>query len=622
MNTDRRLTEFLNGSYDKAYEYFGCHKSKKGFVFRVYAPKAKSVRLVGGFNGWNTEVPPMKDIGGGVWEENIGIASVYDEYKYYIEGADGKYVYKTDPYGSHFGTRPDNSSKVFPLEGFGWSDGKYMEARKKYEPIKNPINIYELHLGSWRKHPDGNFFTYRETADDLVKYLTEMGYTHVELLPVSEHPLDASWGYQATGYFAPTSRYGTPHDFMYFVDKCHSAGIGVILDWVGAHFPKDEFGLSSFDGDFLYESADETRREHPEWGTRNFDYGRNEVRSFLISSVCFWLNVYHIDGIRVDAVSSMVYIDYGRQDGEWHPNSDGGNINYDAVALLRDINSAAFKNASGIIMAAEESTAFPMVTKPGYDGGLGFNFKWNMGWMHDTLDYMSQDPIMRKGMHDRLTFSMTYAFSENFILPLSHDEVVHGKRSIIGRMPGEYEDKFPNMRTMMGYMAAHPGKKLSFMGNEFAQFIEWNFGIELDWFLLSYDRHRQMSDYIKALNHFYLDNKEFWENECDWNGFQWIKPDDRDNGIIAFRRIANNGDEVICVFNFCPVERRNYRIGVPYKCVLKPVFSSDDIRFGGRGTELQRVKADKTEWDGCRYSASLRVPAMSAVFYRMIYIKK
>ncbi len=621
MNIKTELERFFTGCSDRAYEIFGCHKKGKGYIFRVYAPNARSVRLVGDFNGWDFECAPMK-CKDGIWEQTVANAKQYDSYKYYIERPDGSFTCKSDPYGYHGQTRPDTASKVYPLGGYKWSDGKYMEERRRTDPLTSPMNIYEMHLGSWRRYEDGNFYSYRATADELVPYLTEMGYTHVELLPVSEYPFDGSWGYQVTGYYAPTSRYGTPDDFMYFIDKCHSAGIGVIVDWVGAHFPKDECGLYEFDGSCLYEPQNRFRKEHPDWGTRIFDYGRNEVRSFLISNVCYWLRQYHVDGIRVDAVSSMVYLDYGRKHGEWEQNCDGGNINYEAVALLRDVNAAAFSAEGGIIMAAEESTAFPMVTKPGYDGGLGFNFKWNMGWMHDTLDYMSQDPIMRKGMHNNLTFSMTYAFSENFILPFSHDEVVHGKCSLIGKMPGEYEDKFSNFRVMLGYMMAHPGKKLNFMGNEFGQFIEWNYEQGLDWLLLGYDKHRQTRELVKDLNHLYKKSPELWENDTDWRGFAWIKVDDRDNSVISFRRIAKDGSEIICLFNFCPVKRTGYRMGVPYKCVLKPIFSSDEVKYGGSGTELDRVKTQNIPCDGYDRSAELTVPPMSAVFYKMIYIKK
>ena len=613
------LRRYYDGVCDDAYGFFGCHPDVNGgYVFRVFAPDALSVRVVGSFNGWRTDVPVMDRIGG-VWEQTVPDAADFDSYKYYIETKDGGFIFKSDPFGFHMEMRPETASKVYDISGFDWHDAGYYEKKKSRNIIGSPVNIYELHIGSWRKYADGNQFSYRHFADEIVPYVKEMGYTHIELLPVSEYPLDDSWGYQVSGYYAPTSRYGTPHDFMYLIDKCHRAGIGVILDWVGAHFPKDESGLYRFDGDYLYESPDPLLREHPEWGTCIFDYSRNEVRSFLISNVCFWIREYHIDGIRADAVASMLYLDYGRQDGWWRADSDGGKINRNAVKLLRDMNSAAFAADPTVMMIAEESTAFPMVTKPGYDGGLGFNFKWNMGWMHDTLDYFSADPLMRKGLHDKLTFSMTYAFSENYVLPISHDEVVHGKLSVIGRMPGDYGAKFDNLRAMYAYMIAHPGKKLNFMGNELGQFIEWDCKKELDWLLLSYDKHRQFRQYVKEINRFYRDEKPLWENDTDWDGFRWIRVGDRDNSVIVFRRIDRSGDEIIAVFNFCPVPRYNYRIGVPKKCILKPVFSSDEERFGGNGTVLQRVKTYTGECDGLPMSAELYLPPMSATFYKMIY---
>ena len=456
MNEAKLVREILGGYADEAYRYLGCHAQGDGFVFRVWAPNAKSVRLLGRFNDWDTTVPPMT-CRGGIWEETSYIAKPFDEYKYYIERPDGTFVFKADPYGFHMCTRPETASRVVTLEGYAWQDGAYRRGQGRRDPLLSPVNIYELHLGSWIRYRDGNFYSYRALAEDLVPYVKDMGYTHIELLPVAEHPFDGSWGYQVTGYYAPSSRYGTPHDFMAFVDKCHQAGIGVILDWVGAHFPKDECGLYEFDGTCCYESRDPARREHPEWGTRLFDYGRNEVRSFLISNVAYWLKEYHIDGIRFDAVSNMIYRDYFRDPDCWRK---GDNVNPDAVSLLREIHRAAFKINPRALMIAEEATAFPKVTGPGYDGGLGFNFKWNMGWMHDTLDYMEEDPLARKWHHNKLTFSMTYAFSENFILPFSHDEVVHGKKSLLDRMPGSYDDKFAGLRAMLTYQMTHPGKKL------------------------------------------------------------------------------------------------------------------------------------------------------------------
>lgn len=614
-NIQEKLSEFASGTSTSAYEFMGCHKDKDGYVFRVWAPNAVSVHIVGTFNDWDTSASPMENIGYGIWQAIIENAKIYDEYKYYIGKANGGFVYKSDPYAFHACTRPENSSKVYDVDGFKWTDGEYRKARAKKQIINQPMNIYEVHLGSWIQHKDGNFLSYTDMADKLVKYVKNMNYTHVELLPVSEYPFDPSWGYQVTGYYAPTSRYGTPKDFMKFVDILHSAGIGVILDWVGAHFPKDENGLYEFDGSCLYESADPLRNEHPDWQTRIFDYSRYEVKSFLISNIIYWLDKYHIDGIRVDAVASMLYLDYGRRDGQWRPNQYGGNYNLDAIDFLRDMNNAAFAFDPSVIMVAEESTAFPMVTKPAYDGGLGFNFKWNMGWMNDLLGYMSTDPLFRKGRHNDLTFSMTYAFSENYILPLSHDEVVHGKCSMIGKMPGNYEDKFANLRAFYAYMMAHPGKKLNFMGNEFAQFIEWNYENPLEWFMLEHDKHKKMQKFVKELNGFYIENKPFWENDSNWQGFSWISHDDHSQSVISFVRRDKEGNEVIVVCNFCPVERKEYCIGVPEKGVYKPVLSTDAAKYGGLGTRLKKVKTKDIVMHGFEQSISITLPPLSTVYY-------
>ncbi len=610
-----QLELFWQGKSTDAYQFMGCHKAKKGYVFRVWAPNARSVRVTGRFNDWDRTCPPMRQIGHGIWEQTVEEAQLYDEYKYYVERQDGSFVMKSDPYGFHMCTPPDNASKVYDLEGYSWGDERYRRDKQTKNALQEPINIYEVHLGSWKKYEDGNYFSYRQAAKELIPYVKKMGYTHIELMPISEYPYDPSWGYQVTGYYAPTSRYGTPQDFMAFVDQCHQAGIGVILDWVGAHFPKDENGLYEFDGSCCYESSDPVMNEHPDWNTRIFDYERNEVVSFLISNVLYWLDWYHIDGIRVDAVASMLYLDYGRRDREWHPNQYGGNQNIGAIEFLRALNTAAFTFDPQVLMIAEESTAFPMVTKPGFDGGLGFNFKWNMGWMNDMLSYMSADPLFRKGMHNHLTFSLTYAFSENYILPLSHDEVVHGKCSMIQKMPGEYQQKFDNLRSFYGYMMAHPGKKLSFMGNEFAQFIEWNYKQELDWLLLDYEPHRQMQQYVRELNRFYLDHPALWKNDSDWNGFYWLANEDRDQSVIAFCR-TDGEEELMVVCNFCPVLRKSYRIGVPEMAEYKPVFSSDYKRFGGHGTTLRTVKAQPQGWNGFDQSLSITVPPMSTVFYQ------
>lgn len=613
---------FHKGENYKTYELLGCHRAEQdgqtGFLFRVWAPHAKGIRVVGDFNHWDyTAAPKMAQMenSSDLWECFIPGVQIYDAYKYYIEKQDGSFCYKSDPYAYHMETRPGTASKVYDIDGFKWTDGRYRSTVSRRNLMKNPLNIYELHLGSWKQTEEGEFLSYNRLAEQLIPYVKEMGYTHIELMPVSEYPFDPSWGYQVTGYYAPTSRYGTPHAFMNFVNQCHLAGIGVIVDWVAAHFPKDEQGLYEFDGQCCYEYEDPLKNEHPDWGTRIFDYGKNEVKSFLISNVVYWLEKYHVDGIRVDAVASMLYLDYGKQDGQWRANQYGENKNLEAIEFLREMNTAAFEANPSALMIAEESTAFPLVTKPPYEGGLGFNFKWNMGWMNDMLQYMSTDPLYRKGLHHNLTFSLTYAFSENYILPLSHDEVVHGKASMINKMPGDYDQKFDNLRAFYGYMMAHPGKKLNFMGNEFAQFIEWNFAQGLDWLLLDYPRHRQMRDYVKDLNHFYLEHPPLWQNDTDWEGFQWISHDDHEQSVIAFRRIDQKGKELIAVCNFCPVLRENYRIGVPYRGKYTPVLSSDDKKYGGLGTALTAVTSEDVPMHGYLQSVELTVPPMSTVFY-------
>ncbi len=611
------INSFSNGDSIDAYKFLGCHKEDGIYTFRVWAPHAVKVSVTGDFNMWSSSEDEMKNIGGGIWEARLNNAKLFDNYKYRIQTKSGKILLKSDPYAFHSSTRPENASKVYDICEYNWQDSIYIENKGKKNILDSPVNIYELHLGSWKKYADGNFFNYRDLARELAPYVKDMGYTHVEIMPVSEYPFDPSWGYQVTGYFAPTSRYGTPEDFAVFVDIMHSYGIGVIADWVGAHFPKDEQGLYEFDGESCYEYSDPLKREHPEWSTMIFDYSKGEVVSFLISNVIFWLDVFHIDGIRVDAVASMLYLDYGRRGGSWRPNVFGGNYNLEAIDFLKKLNTSAFRFDPNVIMVAEESTAFPMITKPAYDGGLGFNFKWNMGWMNDMLSYMSKDPIYRKGMHNNVTFSLTYAFSENFILPLSHDEVVHGKCSMIGKMPGEYEDKFASLRAFYGYMMAHPGKKLSFMGNEFAQFIEWDFSKELDWFLLKYDSHRKMKRYVRDINKLYLENRPFWEKDTSWEGFRWICADDRDQSVVSFRRIDKDGNEIVAVINFCPVMRKNYRIGLPYEGKLSVLFSSSRKMYGGNGERVKGAKAKKQAMHGMDYSAEICVPALSCTYYKL-----
>ena len=621
-SSDLPIYLFKQGNNQEAYRYFGAHlceqNGEAGAVFRVWAPHAKAVSIVGDFNSWTPGEHPMEKVTDGIWERFVPGIKQFDVYKYCITTPADELVYKADPYAFHTETRPSNGSKVYDIEGYTWGDAAWVKDEDKRDVINSPMSIYELQAGSWKmKDPDNGVpYNYAELADELIPYIKDMGYTHVELLPITEYPFDGSWGYQVTGYFAPTSRYGTPKDFMTFVDKLHQAGIGVILDWVPAHFPKDGYGLYMFDGAPCYEDPNPRRGEHKEWGTMVFNYGMKEVESFLISSAMFWVDHYHIDGLRVDAVASMLYLDYNRKDGEWEQNVNGGKENLEAIAFLRKLNRAVFSVRRSAITAAEESTAFPLVTKPDYDGGLGFLFKWNMGWMNDMLHYMSLDPLFRKGSHNDLTFSMTYAYSENFILPLSHDEVVHGKCSLINKMPGEYDDKFSNLRVFYGFMMGHPGKKLSFMGNEFAQFIEWNYAQQLDWLLLDYERHRQMQDYVRDLNHFYLDHSSLWNNDSDWNGFRWISADDRDNSVIAFRRIDRRGCELIVICNFCPVTRTDYRLGLPKPGEYEAVFNSDEVRYGGKGTELPVVTAEKEPLHGLPFSGSFTLAPLSVAFYR------
>ena len=606
------LRQFESTGSPEADRYLGCHAVDEGFVFRVWAPHAQAVSVTGDFNFWNEEDLPMHRLGSsGVWEAVSKFAKRGSAYKYCVTGANGSKVYKADPYANRAMPLPETSSVVDPPEKFRWTDAAYRRNKLKQTSLQRPVNIYEVHAGSWKRHDDGSYLSYEELAAELIPYVKDMGYTHIEFMPLMEYPYDPSWGYQVTGYYAPTHRYGSPEQLRMLVDACHAANIGVILDWVPAHFPKDSYGLYEFDGTCCYELSDPAMREHPDWGTRIYDYAKPEVRSFLISNVCYWLREFHIDGIRVDAVASMLYLDYNRPN--YKPNRLGGRENLEAIAFLRQLNEDAFQADPTVMMIAEESTAFPMITRPGYDGGLGFLYKWNMGWMNDMLKYMSLDPLYRKGSHNALTFAMTYAYSENFILPLSHDEVVHGKCSLVNKMPGNYDDKFNNLRVFYAYQMAHPGKKLNFMGNEFAQFIEWNFTQGLDWLLLDYDHHRQMREYVRMLNQCYLKHPAMWENDSDWNGFQWMSCDDRDCSVVAFRRISRSGREVIAVFNFCPVLREDYPLPLPKAGWYEPVMNSDDSTWGGYGFEPVTVHAQRAKEGG--HWGQFRIPPMSAVYY-------
>ena len=614
---------YHEGTNAKAYEYLGAHPVDGGVCFRVWAPNVQWAGVAGDFNGWQPDKAPMTKISSGVWECFVDGVNRYDAYKYYFRTADGREFYKSDPFAFHCETRPGTASKYYGELDFDWSDKGWLRKRKKADIYSSPMNIYEVHAGSWQLYDDGNPLSYRDLADRLIPYVKDMGYTHIELLPVMEYPFDGSWGYQVTGYFAPTSRYGTPEDFAYFVNAAHNAGIGIILDWVPAHFPKDAYGLYEFDGGACYEYADPRKGEHLQWGTRVFDYGKPEVQSFLVSSAMFWISEYHIDGLRVDAVASMLYLDYGRDDGNWIPNCHGGRENLEAVAFLKKLNESVFREHGDVLMIAEESTAWPMVSRPTYLGGLGFNFKWNMGWMNDCLRYFSLDGLARKFNHDCLTFSFFYAFSENFVLPISHDEVVHGKCSLINKMPGTYEEKFAGVRSFLGYMMSHPGKKLLFMGCEFGQFIEWNYKQQLDWLLLDYEAHRQLKSYVSALNKFYLANSPLWEIDYSWEGFSWIVSDDSSNSVVAYIRRDKKENELIALCNFTSVTRQKYRIGVPKPGTYRVVFSSALPEFGGKGeSTVGSVRAKKKPIHGYEYSIELNIEGLSCMYIKNTSRKK
>ncbi len=616
------FNNFDNSIKSDLYKHLGSFLEGDTATFRVWAPRATSVSVVGDFNLWDINANILQNIGNGIWETKVSGIENYDIYKYAVTSPYGNTVLKSDPFARHFETPPKNASKIYKDIEHIWRDLEWMQSKAGKNVTEQPINIYEVNLSSWRRYKDGNYFDYISLAKQLSKYVKSMGYTHIEIMPILEHPFEGSWGYQVTGYFAPTSRLGTLEDFKEFVEIMHQNDIGVILDWVPAHFPKDEVGLYHFDGTPCYEYEDTRKGEHKEWGTCVFDYGKPQVMSFLVSSAVYWIKEFHIDGLRVDAVASMLYLDYARRDGEWIPNSYGGRENLEAVELLKQINLAVFSADPYALMIAEESTAWPLVTKPPKDGGLGFNFKWNMGWMNDMLRYMSLDPYFRKYNHNCITFSFFYAFSENFILPISHDEVVHGKCSLIGKMPGEYYDKFKNLKAFYAYMMAHPGKKLLFMGQEFAQFIEWDYKKELDWLLLEFEPHKNMQSLVRDLNKFYLKTPSFWEIDYSWEGFSWISNDDYEQGIIAFRRIDKQGNEIIVLCNFVPVARENYRIGVPKSGTYKQIFSTEFSKYGGYIEQPNVTKSEKISMHGYNNSISVDVPPMSVSYYRVPKGKK
>ncbi len=608
---------FNIGQAQKAYEFFGCHyiHELKMHRFCVWAPNARNISLVGDFNSWNAAETPMELYKNGVWVCFVPGLKDGENYKYMVHGYDGSTVLKADPFAFHCEVRPQTASKVWDIGGYEWHDDKYVQRRIKKNVLENPVSIYELHIGSWRTKEGYRFPSFREVADELADYVNDMGYTHIELMPVAEHPFDGSWGYQVTGFYAVTSRYGTPQDFMYFVDKMHSRGIGVIIDWVPGHFPKDAQGLAKFDGTHLYEHENVLQREHPQWGTLIFNYGRPEVVSFLVSNAVFFMDQFHIDGLRVDAVTSILYLDYAR-DGYFVPNEEGGNIDNHAVEMLRRVNSVVLTKYAGTMTIAEESTAYPMITKPPYDGGLGFTFKWNMGFMHDTLAYMSMDHYFRQFDHNKMTFSMFYAFRENYILAYSHDEVVHGKKSMVDKMFGDYWQKFASLRALYSFMFAHPGKKLMFMGDEFAQFIEWDYKKQLDWFLLEYESHAGMQKFVKELNEVYTGNPALYRIDDSWEGFTWLNVDDAERSTFAFMRSAGE-ERIICVVNFTPVVRENYWVAIPQEGKLELLLNSDEKKYGGSGVGPEQIiKTQKKGINKMDYSAAMTLPPLGAVYYK------
>ncbi|ERK58976.1 1,4-alpha-glucan branching enzyme [Gemella bergeri ATCC 700627] len=607
---------FHEGTNYHSHDFLGSFLSEDGCTFRVWAPNAKKVYVTGEFCDWKPKIHEMKRISSkGIYEIKLQNIKQYDSYKYFIVTSSGKELWKADPYARHSETRPETASKVYKDFSYEWHDEKWM--KKRTIPYTEPMNIYEVHLGSWKHDEIGNELSYQVLAEELVSYVKEMNYTHIELMPITEYPYDKSWGYQVTGYFAPTSRYGIPEDFMYFVDKCHQNNIGVILDWVPGHFTKDEHGLYEFDGTQCYEYSDVRKMEHDGWGTRVFDYGKNEVRSFLISSAVYWLDNFHVDGLRVDAVSSMIFLNYCRDDDESARNIYGGFENLEAIDFLKTLNNYVREYYPSVMMIAEESTSYPKITVPVEHGGLGFNFKWNMGWMNDSLNYLEIDPFFRNGSHDKFTFSMYYAFSENFILPLSHDEVVHGKKSLLDKSPVAYDDKFNNFRAFLGYMFAHPGKKLTFMGIDIAQFIEWDEVRELDWLLMLYPKHVTTHRYVKELNKYYRQTPAFWQNDGDWSGFKWHIVDDKQNEVFVFSRKDNNGKEVLVVSNFSGQILKGYEVGVDAWGSYKVVLNSDAKKYDGSGLQNRNLKTIKKEKNNFKYTLSINIPP-----YATLYIEK
>ena len=612
---------FFGGTDSEAYRFLGAHRAQRGgeegYLFRLWAPNAARVSVVGDFCAWDASAFPMARGEHGLWEKFIPGLKQFDTYKYAVTSARGKTVLKADPYAFHAETRPGTASKLYDLPPYRWGDGAWRAGRASAPVDRSPLNIYEVHLGSWRRRENGDFYDYRSLAHDLADYVAGLGYNCVELMPVTEYPLDDSWGYQCTGYFAATSRYGTPEDLMYLIDHLHQKGICVILDWVPSHFCKDEHGLIDFDGTPCYEYADPLKREHAGWGTRVFDYGRGEVKSFLLSSAAFWLREFHVDGLRVDAVASMLYLDYGREDGNWTRNRNGGRENLEAIDFLRALNKTAYSINPNVLMVAEESTAWPLVTRPPQDGGLGFTLKWNMGWMNDMCHYLKLDPWFRQYHHKDITFSLMYAFSENFVLPISHDEVVHMKGSLRGKMPGDDWQQLAGVRAFTAYLLAHPGKKLTFMGAELGQWHEWNFASQLDWYLLENKENQQTQRFFKDINRFYLSQSPLWDIDFSWEGFEWLVADDNHNNVIVFVRRDRKGRELIAAVNFSPVGRADYRFGVPPKKTYREVFTTDLPAYGGTGDWRNEgeLLTESIPSHGKPCSLCVTIPPLGAVFF-------
>ena len=622
---DRHL--FGAGTHYEIYEKMGgrlmTHEGARGAAFSVWAPNAKAVSVIGDFNNWDARRSPMRRLGeSGIWELFLPAAAEGDKYKFHVTQCDGRVVDKTDPYGVYAEVRPNNASVLYPLKRYKWKDRRWMTARRKYDFRAAPMNIYEVHLGSWKRAEGNRFLSYTELAEQLIPYVKEMGYTHIEMLPVEEHPFDGSWGYQVTGYYAPTSRYGSPDEFKQFVDACHQNGISVILDWVPAHFPKDDFALARFDGTALYEHQDPRLGEHIQWGTYIFNYGRKEVANFLLANALYWMDIFHIDGLRVDAVASLLRLDFCKEEGQWLPNVYGGSENLEAIEFLKHMNSVIAEREPGALMIAEDSTAWPGVTKKVDEGGLGFSLKWNMGWMNDFLSYIKLDPIYRKYHQNKLTFGMAYHYAENFVLVLSHDEVVHTKSSMIGKMQGDVWQSFANLRLSYGFMMGHPGKKLLFMGGEFAQYSEWSEARSLDWHLLQYADHQEMQAYVKELNHLYTEEPAFWAEDFDPNGFQWIECDDAESSIVSFVRRSRE-KELVFLCNFTPVVHRGFSLGVPQEGVYHERLNSDAARFGGSDVINAVPLQSKAEPAGrCPFRVELDVPPLGMVILEREQPKK